>query len=177
MSDWGCGWEGRQGGEEGRERAGSWWQPASSCLPACNITYARVHPHSFALSACPPAPGPAVMARSSCRPRRTAPSWTACTSASSAPAAPPPAPPTGGTPTSIWAPRCCCRHTGGWVGGWEGGWVGALLAALWLSGVHSCPLLRRAPCRWMIDSRDDFTQERMQNLNDQCELSNALHLL
>ena len=61
--------------------------------------------------------------------------------------------------------------------------MGALLAALWLSGVHcccstsSCPLLRRAPCRWMIDSRDDFTQERMQNLNDQCELSNALHLL
>ena len=36
---------------------------------------------------------------------------TACTSASCAPAAPPAAPASGGTPTSLWAPRACCRPT------------------------------------------------------------------
>ena len=29
----------------------------------------------------------------------------------------------------------------------------------------------------MIDSRDDFTQERMRNLNDQCELCSCVYSL
>jgi succinate dehydrogenase/fumarate reductase-like Fe-S protein len=48
--------------------------------------------------------------------------------------------------------------------------------ASWLSGLDCLlldtflhPLPCNPLCRWMIDSRDDFTQERMQSLNDQCE--------
>lgn len=53
-------------------------------------------------------------ARSTGKARRTARSWTACTSASSARAARRRARRTGGTRRSTWAPPSCCSRTGGW---------------------------------------------------------------
>ena len=48
--------------------------------------------------------------RSGCRARRSAPSWTACTSASCAPAAPRPVRRSGGTRTSSSGRPACCRR-------------------------------------------------------------------
>ncbi len=53
-------------------------------------------------------------ARSGSSRRRTAPSWTASTSASCAPAARRPAPAIGGTPTSSSGRRSCSRPIAGW---------------------------------------------------------------
>jgi succinate dehydrogenase / fumarate reductase iron-sulfur subunit len=66
-----------------------------------------------------------------CNPRKIAPSWTVCTSASCAPAAPPVAQATGGTANAILGPS-------------------VLLQAY----------------RWIVDSRDEFTGERLDDLED-----------
>ena len=74
--------------------------------------------------------------------RRTAPSWTACMSAFCAIAALRRAPLTGGIQTSIW-----------------GRWVGRIHL------LHH-PLVLQQAYRWIVDSRDEMTEERLRDLDD-----------
>ena len=78
--------------------------PDVSLSPAC--VYVCVCPH---ITADPRE----NRARNTSRARRTAGSWTACTSASCAPAARRRARPTGGTRRSTWARPSCCSRTDG----------------------------------------------------------------
>ena len=70
---------------------------------------------------------------------------TGCTSAFSATAAPPPVPPTGGTQTSTWVL-----------------WVRRCLS--------SSQLVLQQAYRWIIDSRDEMTEERLKQLDDTYKL-------
>lgn len=79
-----------------------------------------------------------------------------CTSVFCVPAAAPAVPVTGGTETNIWARLSSCRWDDAW---WEDAPQVCVASEFSVLSVFQA-------YRWMIDSRDDFTEERLSKLQD-----------